>query len=73
MRRRDLFRLAKTSVAAFLVAKYGPPQPEALVHWGTFRNREGQIALWVANDSGVPRHFSVVFGPLELLPRIDPL
>lgn len=27
MRRRDLFRLASTSVAAFLVARYGAPEP----------------------------------------------
>lgn len=27
MKRRDLFRLATGSVAAFLVGKYGPPKP----------------------------------------------
>lgn len=58
MRRRDLFKLAKTSVAAFLVAKYGEPEP-ARASWNSDRGRvtvrdhqENQV-LWAANNYGL--------------------
>lgn len=60
MNRRDLFRLAKTSAAAFLVARYGAPEP-ARVSWEydggkvkvTVRDHQEEQVLWAANYYGL--------------------
>jgi hypothetical protein len=53
MKRRDLFDLAKTSVAAFLVAKYGPPAKQhVVIDWDTFNpySQPFRLDLWLRPD-----------------------
>jgi hypothetical protein len=54
MRRRDLFTLAGGGVAAFLVAKYGPPRQHVVVDWGTFNPyvspQHVRLDLWLTQE-----------------------